>query len=91
MTFGEVWRSLKELFVCKDVTTIMQVKTELQNMKKEGMSITEYMSKMKLLIEVFYFYDCKLSETYHIMHYLEDLHQKFEVVIVDMTSRISQI
>lgn len=55
------------------------------------MSLTEYMSKMKSLVDTLHFIGCKLSQTNQIGHYLGGLGQEFEAVTVNVTSKIIQI
>lgn len=46
----DVWRSVEEIFFCKDKSAVMQVKIKLQNLKKEGLTVYEYTTKMKSII-----------------------------------------
>lgn len=44
---SEIWRALKVLFFREDKTSILQIRTKLQNFKKEGLSINDYMTSKK--------------------------------------------
>lgn len=68
----------------------MQLKTELQNFKKEGDSVTEYMSKIKGMFDSLVFVECPLEEEDQMMHYLGGLGQDYDAAIVNMLARISQ-
>lgn len=71
--------------------TIMQLKVEIENLKKEGLTITEYMMKMKSLIDSLATVGCKVIEEDQIIYYLGGLDQDFDTVYINVTSRISQV
>lgn len=69
----------------------MQLKFELQNARKQGITINEYMSRVKSLIDALIFTGCKVDEEDQIMYYLGGLGQEYDAVVINVTALIGSL
>lgn len=65
----------------------MQLKLELQTMKKENMPMKEYLNKIKTCCDTIGSTDEKVSDENQILHILAGLGSEYNPVMVSLTSR----
>ncbi|KAL5787243.1 hypothetical protein ACOSP7_004192 [Xanthoceras sorbifolium] len=50
-TTCEAWKSIEQLFASQSKANVMQLKLQLQTLKKAGLSMTEYLKKKKSIMD----------------------------------------
>lgn len=69
-TAAEIWRALEGVFGTRCKAKIIQLKFPLQSQKKGGLSMKEYLTKMKTLVDTLASIRCCMSEDDHILDIL---------------------
>ncbi|KAL5834483.1 hypothetical protein ACOSQ4_013980 [Xanthoceras sorbifolium] len=61
LTASEAWKSVEELFASQSRANVMQLKLQLQTLKKNGLTMAEYLLKKKTVMDGFAFAGHPLS------------------------------
>lgn len=85
----EVWNDIHQNFNSQATARIMSYKRQLQNIKKDNMSIREYLSEIKNLCDLLESSGHKVSETEHVLSILNGLSDDFEAIVAVITSKES--
>lgn len=83
----QVWSVLELFFASQTKAKINQLKTQLRNIKKGSLSATEYLLKVKKIVDSLSSVGAPLSESDHIDAILEGLPEDYNGFIVSLTSR----
>ncbi|CAA0842158.1 Unknown protein, partial [Striga hermonthica] len=86
-TSKEIWASLKQGFASHSLAKQMQLKLELQALKKGNMKIREYFNKVKGICDLLAAAGHKISENDQILHLLAGLGSDYNPVVISITSR----
>lgn len=77
----EIWDSLERLYSNTNTTKIMQSKGDLQNLKKGGMSIKDYTTKVKNLVNALNAVGCTVTMQEHIVYILYGLGTEYDSIV----------
>ncbi|KAL5829699.1 hypothetical protein ACOSQ3_019167 [Xanthoceras sorbifolium] len=72
-TTCETWKSIEQLFSAQSKANVMQLKLQLQTLKKAGLSMTEYLKKKKSIMDVLAFAGHPLTNDDKLMQILGGL------------------
>ncbi|CAA0815262.1 Unknown protein, partial [Striga hermonthica] len=84
----DIWLALENNFSAQSQAKVMQYKILMQSLKKNGMTMGEYISKMKSFCDILASAGHKISETDQVLHILSGLGNEYDSVMVNVTSRI---
>ncbi|PON41419.1 hypothetical protein TorRG33x02_338080 [Trema orientale] len=85
-TASDVWQAVGTIFGSQSKAKIMQYKLQLQTLKKGGMSMREYLLKMKSAADVLASAGHVVSEEDQILYVLARLGIEYDSVVVSITS-----
>lgn len=86
----EVWQKLDSLYSSNNQANIMQYKMELSSPKKGGLAVTQYLLKIKSLVDALGYVGYVVSTNDHIMHILSGLGNEFDPFVMTVTSKIGK-
>lgn len=86
-TSNEVWMTMKQNFSSRSSARIMHHKRQLQCIKKENMTIREYLSKIKTLCDLLESAGHKVTESEHILTILNGLDNDYEAIVAVISSQ----
>ncbi|XP_022158089.1 uncharacterized protein LOC111024658 [Momordica charantia] len=84
-TAKEIWVSLQQMFATQNLTKVMQLKTQLQNLRKGGLSLKEYIRQIKNLVDSLKAAGKSMNTEDHIMHILSGLGSEYESTVSVIT------
>ncbi|KAK6141030.1 hypothetical protein DH2020_025211 [Rehmannia glutinosa] len=84
----EIWHTLETNFTSQNTAKQMQLKLQLQTLRKNNMSIRDYLSKMKGLFDALAAAGKKIDESDQVMHILGGLGSEYNSVVVSVSSRL---
>ncbi|KAL9426374.1 hypothetical protein AB3S75_033203 [Citrus x aurantiifolia] len=87
-TSFEVWNALETLFASQSKARILQLKMQLQTTKKNAMTMSDYVNKMKNLADSLAMAGKYVTEDDLISYILAGLGTKYDPVVVNITARI---
>lgn len=83
----QIWDKLEAFFSSQTKAKVLQLKTQLRNLKKGSLSVNEYLLKLKKIIDSLFSVGASISEPDHIEAILEGLPEEYNSFIVSVTSR----
>lgn len=83
----EVWNAIHLNFNSQASARIMSYKRQLQNVKKDNMSVREYLNKIKTLCDTLESSGHRVSETEQVLNILNGLDDSFESVVAVIASK----
>lgn len=83
----QIWDKLESFFSSQTKAKVLQLKTQLRNLKKGSVSVNEYLLKLKKIIDSLFSVGASVSESDHIESILEGLPEEYNSFIVSVTSR----
>ena len=83
----EIWTTIEQLFSSQSTTKVMFYKRQIQNLKKDHLSMRDYLMKMKSYFDMLSATDHKMSETDQILAILNELGDEYESIIAIICSR----
>ncbi|KAL5772664.1 hypothetical protein ACOSQ2_012588 [Xanthoceras sorbifolium] len=86
VTASEAWLSIEKLFSSESKANIMQLKLQLQTLKKGSLSMSEYLMKKKSIMDALAFAGHKLSDDDKFMYILRGLSQEYDPLVISVTS-----
>ncbi|KAI9177411.1 hypothetical protein LWI28_014875 [Acer negundo] len=86
-TAHEIWTSLNKTYQSPSIATMMGLKSQLQKIKKEGISISKYLSKVKELFDKFAAIGEPLSHRDKLVHTLEGLTEEYDYFVTFIHNR----
>lgn len=84
---SQVWDRLEEFFASQTKAKVRQFKTQLKTLKKGSMKVTEYLLKVKKLVDNLFSVGAPLTVADHIEAILEGLPPDYNSFVVSVTSR----
>ena len=87
-TSAQVWKTLEQDFATQVWAKITQFKTQLHNTKKGDLSISDYLLKIRNIVDHLVLVGHNLSDKDHIDAVFERLPQEYETFIISVNSRI---
>lgn len=87
-TSASIWHALETNFSSQSRAKVMQYKLQLQTLKKDSMSMTEYLSKVKTCCDLLNFVGHHVSDEDQIMHILNGLGSEYDAVMVTVSSKM---
>ncbi|KAL5789587.1 hypothetical protein ACOSQ2_004475 [Xanthoceras sorbifolium] len=85
-TTCEAWKSIEQLFASQSKANVMQLKLQLQTLKKAGLSMTEYLKKKKSIMDALAFAGHPLTNDDKLMQILGGLGSDYHSFIIPITS-----
>ncbi|CAA0829640.1 Unknown protein, partial [Striga hermonthica] len=86
-TAQEIWETIESNFASQSSARIMQYKLKLQTLKKAGLTMREFLNRIKNHCDVLAIAGEKVSEQNQILHILTGLGSEYDSVVVNVTSR----
>ncbi|KAJ4720471.1 Retrovirus-related Pol polyprotein from transposon TNT 1-94 [Melia azedarach] len=83
----DLWTTLQKHFSAQTIARTMQLRGDIHNTKKEGMSMNDYYFKMKSLVEDLRCAGNMVSDDELVLYLMEGLGPEYDSVIVNITSR----
>ena len=90
-TSHEVWHTLENLFTTHSKARTLQLRFQLQSLKKGNLSIHDYMLKMRSLSETLASAGQLISDDELTLYILGGLGHDYDSVVVNLTSRHDQV
>lgn len=78
----EIWSMTEKIFNSQSAAEIMHYKRRMQNLRKDGMSMREYLTKMKTYCDLLEAAGHKTSKTKHVLSIMNGLDEEYEAVVV---------
>ncbi|KAL3639631.1 hypothetical protein CASFOL_017538 [Castilleja foliolosa] len=86
-TASDIWRSIENVFANQNKAKVMQIRLQLQTLKKGGLSMREYLNKVKSCCDLLSAAGERLSESDQLLYILGGLGVEYNPVLVSITSR----
>ncbi|KAL5753233.1 hypothetical protein ACOSQ2_023740 [Xanthoceras sorbifolium] len=86
LTASEAWDSIVQLFSSQSKANIMQLKLQLQTLKKGGSTMSEYLMKKKSIMDALSFAGHPLTNDDKLMNILGGLGSEYNSFIIPITS-----
>ncbi|KAL3642739.1 hypothetical protein CASFOL_013554 [Castilleja foliolosa] len=86
-TATEIWKTIEGVFANQNKAKVMQIRLQLQTLKKGGLSMREYLNKVKSCCDLLSAAGEKVSESDHLLYILGGLGTEYNPVLVSLTSR----
>lgn len=83
----QVWAKLEAFFASQTKANVIQLKTQLRNLRKGSLSVSDFLLKIKKIIDSLFSIGCSFTEADHIEAILEGLPEEYTSFIVSVTSR----
>lgn len=83
----EVWNALETNFSSHSKAKVMQHKLQLQTMKKDSLSMKDYLNKIKICCDQLGAAGCRVLVEDQILHILAGLGPEYDSVMVNITSK----
>ena len=90
-TSAEIWLTLERMFATQSKARILQLRLKLQTLKKESLSVDEYILKMREVADMLISAGQMVSDDELIIYILGGLGSEYESVIVNLTSRSDSV
>ena len=87
-TASAIWSTLMDLFVSQTRARVSQYKQDIERLKKNNLTMREYLSKMKSLSDALASVGHSLSQKDQVSNITNGLGAEYESVIVSVTSRV---
>ncbi|RVW97157.1 Retrovirus-related Pol polyprotein from transposon TNT 1-94 [Vitis vinifera] len=87
-TSAQVWKTLELYFATQVRAKVTQFKTQLHNTKKGDLSISDYLLKIRNVVDLLALVGHKISVKDHIDAIFEGLPQDYETFIISVNSRL---
>ncbi|KAK0602578.1 hypothetical protein LWI29_034909 [Acer saccharum] len=85
-TACEAWYTVERVFTLQSRANVMQLKLQLQTLKKSGSTMTEYLIKKKSMMDALAYSGYILSENDKIMYILGGLGVEYDSFVIPITS-----
>lgn len=86
-TAREIWDSLNQVYQSASISTILCLKTQLMSIKKGGLTITEYLDKLKTNFDKFAAIGEPLSYRDKIIHTFRGLGPAYDSIVSSISAR----
>ncbi|KAK6120911.1 hypothetical protein DH2020_045346 [Rehmannia glutinosa] len=86
-TSKDIWLALEKTISAQSLAKVMQYKIQLQTMRKAGLTMREYLNKMKMCFDVLASAGKKIEERDQNFRILTGLGHEYNSVMVSVTSR----
>lgn len=84
----DIWRALETNFASRSTAKVMQYRQQMQTLKKEGLTMTEFLGKMRTYFDLLGSVGCRISEGEQVLHILGGLGQDYDPAVCAITSRL---
>ncbi|KAI9185666.1 hypothetical protein LWI28_009391 [Acer negundo] len=84
-TASEVWSTVERIFSSHSGANLMQLKLQLQTLKKGGMTMTEYLTKKKSIFDTLAHIGYLIPEEDRIMYVLSGLGSEYDPFVIPIT------
>ncbi|KAH6767379.1 hypothetical protein C2S52_018362 [Perilla frutescens var. hirtella] len=84
----EIWTTLKANYASQSRARLMQLKYQLQMLKKGNMSMSEYLNKVKMCCDILGVTGERISDENHVLHILAGLWAEYNPIMIYITSRV---
>lgn len=86
----EVWHKIDSFYSSNNQANIMHYKIELNNLKKGGSSMTEYLLKIKNLVDALDYAGHVVSVNDHIMHVMSGLGIDYDPFVMTVNAKMGK-
>ena len=84
----DIWSAVETNFARRSTAKVMQYRQQLQNLRKDSLTMSEYISKMRTYFDLLSFVGCRISDAEQILLILGGLGQEYDPAVCAITSRI---
>ncbi|KAH6827086.1 hypothetical protein C2S53_004692 [Perilla frutescens var. hirtella] len=85
---SDIWDTLESNFSSQSRARLMQLKFQLQTLKKESSSMNDYLNKVKTCCDILCSAGERVSDDNQILHILTGLGQQYNDIMVSLTYRV---
>ncbi|KAJ9682724.1 hypothetical protein PVL29_018620 [Vitis rotundifolia] len=85
-TTSEIWTALEKIFSAASKARIMQLRFQLQTTKKGGLSMMEYLLKIKSIVDNLLAIGENITEQHRILYLLAGLGAEYNLFVISVTS-----
>ncbi|KAK6129825.1 hypothetical protein DH2020_036411 [Rehmannia glutinosa] len=90
-TAKDIWQTIETHFASQYQAKLLQYNLKLQTLRKENLSMRDYLGKMKGCFDLLASAGERLSEKDQVLHILAGLGSEYNVVMVSATSRLEPL
>ena len=83
----DIWSALETNFANRSTAKIMQYRQQMQNLKKDSLTMSEYVGKMRNYFDLLGSVGCRISEDEQVLHILGGLGQEYDPAVCAISSR----
>ena len=83
----DIWCALETNFASRSTAKVMQYSQQMQNLKKDALSMTEYLGKMRTYFDLLGTVGCRILEAEQVLHIMGGLGQEYNPTVCAVTSR----
>lgn len=83
----EIWRKVDLLYSANSQNNILQYKAELSNLKKAGLSMNEYLLKVKTLVDNLRYSGYVLGPNDHVLYILGGFGSEFDLFVMTVNAK----
>ncbi|XP_042056139.1 uncharacterized protein LOC121800688 [Salvia splendens] len=83
----DICSALETNFASRSTAKIMQYRQQMQNLKKDSLTMSEYIGKMRNCFDLLGSVGCRVSEDEQVMHILGGLGQEYDPAVCAISSR----
>ena len=87
-TTKDIWEAIQTNFANRSMAKIMQHRLQIQTMKKESLSMKEYLSKMKSCFDILGSAGSKVADHGQILYILSGLGREYDPMVASISTRV---
>lgn len=84
---NEIWMALASTYASRNTAKMMQYQTQLQNLKKGGLHMKDYLAQVKHLVSCLTAVGHKISDQDHVIYLLSGLGSEYESIVSVISSK----
>lgn len=85
-----IWEPLKCTYDSNTIAKIMALKTQLQHIRKDGLSVSQYLSQIKEVTDKFSAIGEPISYRDHLAYILDGLRSKYNAFVISIQNRLDR-
>ena len=89
-TAQEIWGALNRVYQSPSVATVLRLNSQLQKIKKEGITISEYLARIKKVFDKYSAMGEPLSYKDKLMHTLNGLTEEYDDFVTSIYNRFDK-
>ena len=83
----EIWSALDQIYASSSMAWVSEINTQLQNLKKEGMTAMDYIQKLKTLCNTLTSIGETVSRKDHLFYMVNGLDKEYNLFVASINNR----